>query len=228
MPKKPSALPCSWGGEGPQQEGAAQRQGDTTAEALEGAGSNQEAQVRGKAAQQRAGEEQRQAAEIGALHAEAVGQEAGQRRGDAQAEHVDANNPLGVAEARAILAAQGLKGDVHDRRVENRHEDTKNDRNEDFPLVGQPAAVCRGRRMRWVAHSFSLLRVYSACLRPRCLNTMQDNGDKLLADLVEGQVVACHNRVVVGAKQALQGVDDEGRAEVGANIALRFGFLDQR
>ena len=130
-----------------QQERNAQGQRQATAYALDGARAHQQPDVGRKARHQRAHDKDGEAGEIDALDAKAVGHEACQRRGDADRQHVDADDPLRFAQVRAEFLAQGLKRHVDDRGVENHHEDAKDDDAEHLPLIRQPALPW-ARRLR--------------------------------------------------------------------------------
>ncbi len=87
---------------------------------------------------------EREAAEVDGLRADAVAEEAGERRRDPDGEHVDRQHPLRRGETRAEGRAERREGDVDDGRVEQDHEEPEDDRDEDLPSPRHPSTQVGG------------------------------------------------------------------------------------
>lgn len=110
-----------------QRTGSEQRPAD----ALEHAGRDEDADVRGQPANQRRGGEPHHADDEDPPAPEAVAERAAEQDQPGQREHVAVDGPLERGEARVQVTADGRQGDVDDRRVQQGHAGPEDRRQQD-------------------------------------------------------------------------------------------------
>ncbi len=135
MPKMPSAMPCSAAGNACSSSAMPSGRAMPPPKPWSARAAISRPRLGDSPHSSEPSDEQAQPAQVDPLDAEAIGQEAGQRRADAQRQHVDADDPLRVVEVAAELLAQRLEGHVDHRGVQDDHEDAEDDGAQHLPLV---------------------------------------------------------------------------------------------
>lgn len=137
--------------------------GSSRADPLQGAERDQRPERWREPREERAEREDGEGADEDALEAESVAEDAGQRRGDTEGEHVDAQHPLYLVGPRAEGALEHGERDAHDGGVEHDHPHAGHDRRQHVPLARPVASgPRRAGRLPWDRGSWRLVPLHRA------------------------------------------------------------------